>query len=126
MARNPAGWRCGRRSKGVKCGALNPWRVQICRHCGKKRTRPKSKHDAARKMPYEAYIELNGGEFCGICGKGPDGKKRLDRDHDHSTGAPRGLLCRFCNRRLRVWLDLPFLRGAVTYLEQAEARRVDA
>ena len=31
---------------------------------------------------------------CAICGKKP---KRLDYDHDYSTGLPRGLVCHSCN-----------------------------
>ena len=35
---------------------------------------------------------------CGICGKHrQDSKLNFDVDHDHKTGAIRGLLCRYCN-----------------------------
>ncbi len=44
---------------------------------------------------FEAMLDRQGGG-CAICRKAPDGK-HLDVDHDHVTGATRGLLCRSCN-----------------------------
>lgn len=35
-------------------------------------------------------------QICGICGSEPNGKD-LHIDHDHATGAFRGLLCHSCN-----------------------------
>ncbi|MGH8525107.1 MAG: endonuclease domain-containing protein [Gammaproteobacteria bacterium] len=74
---------------------------------------------AALDLTYEQYVEINGGEHCGICGKEPDGR-RLDRDHDHKTGRPRGLLCWACNRQLRTWATVEWLRSAAMYLERLE------
>jgi hypothetical protein len=77
---------------------------------------------AALDLTYEQYIEINGGEFCGICGKVPSGR-RLDRDHEHSgAGRARGLLCWSCNRQLRTWATVEWLRSAADYLERAEAK----
>lgn len=70
----------------------------------------------ALEIPYADYVVLNGGEMCGVCGAKPVGKK-LDRDHDHATGKPRGLLCRRCNRLLTRRLE-PLLAGMVGYLER--------
>ena len=41
---------------------------------------------------------------CAIC-KLPQSnfKRRLDIDHDHTTGEVRGLLCSACNRHLGIW-----------------------
>lgn len=78
---------------------------------------------AALDLSYEQYIELNGGEFCGICRKRPDGR-RLDRDHEHSgDGHARGLLCWACNRQLRTWATVEWLLAAAAYLIRANARR---
>lgn len=79
---------------------------------------------AALDLSYEAYIELNGGEHCGICGRVPEpGGRKLDRDHEHKgEGRPRGLLCWACNRQLRTWATIQWLLAAAAYLERVEAR----
>jgi hypothetical protein len=72
------------------------------------------------------YIAQRG--RCWICrtakGIHPDdpkggGTRRLGIDHDHVTGAVRGLLCtggdKTCNRVIG-WLDAPSLRRAADYL----------
>jgi hypothetical protein len=72
-------------------------------------------------ISYEEYVEINGGEFCGICGRPPSAKRRLDRDHSHEDGRPRGLLCARCNRHLAHWLtveDAKWLRDALKYLTE--------
>lgn len=66
---------------------------------------------------------------CAICqkatGKHPDdpkgrGGRRLGIDHNHATGAVRGLLCtggdKTCNRIIG-WLNAPALRRAADYLD---------
>lgn len=72
----------------------------------------------ALDLSYEHYIEINGGEYCGICGAPPKPHKRLDRDHDHKTGLPRGLLCWACNRQLRTWATVEWLTAATAYLKR--------
>lgn len=55
---------------------------------------------------------------CKICGKRP-GKRRLHIDHDHDSGAVRGLLCQNCNHLLGNAKDSPdILRLAASYLEE--------
>ena len=72
---------------------------------------------SALEMSYQDYVEIQGGEFCGICRRGPKNRK-LDRDHDHATGRPRGLLCARCNRALPNFVDVEWLRGALEYLRR--------
>lgn len=121
-----ASWTCQRQSAGQKCGQLNYARKRKCAKCGK--TRPKRKqpaHRAVLELPYEAFVEANGGDFCGICGKEPSPTRRLDRDHDHQSGAVRGLLCHRHNRGLDWFSGVDELKAAIAYLERA-TRRQDA
>lgn len=79
---------------------------------------------AALDIPYEEYIRINGGEHCALCGKLPSAGRRLDRDHDHRTGQPRGLLCggrMGCNRRLGRVDNIAWLEAAVAYLRRCQA-----
>lgn len=69
---------------------------------------------------YEALLAIQGGR-CAICGQVPR-SKRLAVDHDHRTGAVRGLLCANnefgCNFTLQVLLNnLDMARRAVAYVE---------
>jgi hypothetical protein len=103
----------------VKCGHLNENRRRKCVECGKPRPpRQRPAHLAALEADYEAYIAINGGEHCAICGRKPSKKRRLDRDHDHKTGRPRALLCARCNRALPGWISPEWLRLAANYLDR--------
>lgn len=57
--------------------------------------------------------------LCAICRRarctGRSGKK-LAVDHNHDTGAPRGLTCVNCNRFLLGRYDIPALERAIAYL----------
>ena len=48
---------------------------------------------------FEAILSHQHGQ-CGICREFLPGKKRMFVDHDHTTGAVRGILCWTCNYRL--------------------------
>ncbi len=119
-------WRCRKVTKGVKCGTLNLRIKQRCTECGTPRPKAsRPKHMAALDLPYEEYVRINGGEFCGICGKPPSPTRKLDRDHEHkANGTARGLLCAFpCNTGLKGWMNPQWLRQAAYYLEQHEERK---
>lgn len=107
----------------MTCEAENLNKYQLCQVCGKRKPkRRQPAHTVALKKSYEEFVALNGGkETCGICDapKTVDGP-RLHRDHDHRTGAPRGLLCFPCNSALRPYMTLDWLRRAVAYAERAE------
>lgn len=106
---------------GEACAHVNPARKRKCEMCGKERpARKRPAHMAALDIPYETYIEINGGrEVCGICGCGPSNGRRLNRDHDHRTGQPRGLLCWLDNKFLRTGMDEEWLAQAEAYLRRA-------
>jgi len=52
---------------------------------------------------YDALLGLQGGK-CAIC-RGAPKSKRLAVDHDHKSGAVRGLLCSRCNAELLSFAD---------------------
>lgn len=92
------------------------WRTR-CKDCYKKKRR--ANHDA-NEAALRAGLTR---DVCDICKK-PEtvtraGRVRiLNKDHDHSTGQWRGLLCSRCNTGLGVFRDNPaILRAAAEYLE---------
>lgn len=57
---------------------------------------------------------------CAICGNGETSKRQrsLSVDHDHETGAVRGLLCNRCNPMLGYARDdIAILQAAISYLQ---------
>jgi hypothetical protein len=89
---------------------------RTCAKCGET-TKPKRrvrKVDVTlRDDSYQAYVrvaaEIHGiiDESCCACGKPRTLERRCDRDHDHTTGKPRGLLCggnQGCNVLLAKWV----------------------
>lgn len=71
------------------------------------------------------YRELlvSQGFSCRICRVTPLGDEKLCVDHDHQTGAVRGLLCRKCNSVLGFVDDNPaVLIAAIAYLKEHHDR----
>ena len=66
---------------------------------------------------YAALLKVQDGR-CAICQRRPR-KYRLAVDHDHRTGAIRGLLCTNCNHKIlgAAHEDAAILRRAAWYLE---------
>lgn len=123
MAAKPRTWTCQRRAGGVKCGHVNPKRLQLCAACGKrKRPSKRAEHLAALDVEYAAWVE-EFGEQCGICGKPRTATRRLDRDHVHrGSGFRRGLLCWRCNIMLDNRVTAAWLRAAAEYVARFEER----
>lgn len=74
---------------------------------------------------YEEMHAAQGGR-CAICGtsdpRARSAVTRLAVDHDHETGAVRGLLCFPCNARLAVLEMAEWRAGAEQYLADHEAK----
>ena len=107
----------------------------ICKVCSKKKTyayrqnemSPLSKYTIARKSElknkygltledYEKLFESQNG-VCAICEKREQQNKLLAVDHNHKTGAIRGLLCSLCNTAIGKLNDDPILiKKALNYL----------
>jgi len=69
---------------------------------------------------YEEMLAAQNG-VCAICGGDPGGrwKRRFHVDHDHETGAVRGLLCHGCNAGLGLFEECAErLVKAAEYLKQ--------
>lgn len=71
---------------------------------------------------YDAMFKAQGG-LCAVCRSQPavkSGHSRLHIDHDHKTGAVRGLLCYPCNLAIGRFKDCPEnMRRAADYVESA-------
>ena len=122
MARKATGWTCRR----VSCKFKNPPRTRKCQQCGKPKPVKKLGHRQVLKdLTYADFVEINGGDHCGICGKlRSETRRNFDRDHDHITGKPRGLLCHRENRALPYWMTSKWLRDAADYLDRAADRKI--
>lgn len=80
----------------------------------RRKVRP-DKHHLKRKygITEERYNEMVVAQnnVCAICGK--PSERRLDVDHNHTTGQVRELLCGRCNKGLGLFNDDPELLGKV-------------
>lgn len=104
-----------------------------CERCGNVTKPPPRQTKAKPKELYPVFVRVNGeihgcGEECGACGKLPSEGRKNDRDHDHNTGLPRGLLCpghSGCNIMLAKWIDskTAFAIAAAKRDKQQEHRR---
>jgi hypothetical protein len=106
----------------------------VCKACASEKRHEKLLREKFGITPeeYQRILDVQGG-VCFICRRRPK-KKRLAVDHDHETGAVRGLLCadneNGCNRAVLGNLEahsvdgaLPALKRAVDYLDYPPAQR---
>lgn len=101
-----------------KCRVKLPRLKRKCPTCGRARPTTKTAAQKALTDDYAVWVALFG-ETCGICGRAPSARRRLDRDHCHGSLRKRGLLCARCNRALPSWITAEWLRAAAAYLERA-------
>lgn len=65
---------------------------------------------------YDTQLFAQGG-VCAICGEPPPANGRLCIDHNHTTGAVRGLLCNACNTGIGCLRENPkIFQAALQYL----------
>jgi hypothetical protein len=113
-----------KRGKLCRRGLHDDWhtngrRGYRCRACNNDSRRPQHvtwKYGIAREE-YDALLVKQEGK-CAICAE-PMTPPQVD--HDHVTGAVRGLLCRDCNVALGIMKDdATRLLRAAAYVKQAE------
>ena len=95
-------------------------RVQINAARRGKRTAQSYKYNLKKKygLTVDQFNEIVASQngTCPICGKKP---KKFHVDHDHATGAVRGLLCLKCNSGMGVLGDdVAILVKAIKYLRR--------
>ena len=93
----------------------------VCKKCRPKYNRQagydlQAKYDITRNE-YELLLRKQDGR-CAICGKTQeDNGRELAVDHNHETGAVRGLLCANCNTGIGLLGDdVEILYNAIKYL----------
>jgi hypothetical protein len=94
-----------------------------CRACQAERSRQtfRRKLYGLQIEEYEELLDRQRGR-CAICREPAAGDLALAADHDHATGAIRGLLCSRCNNGLGSFRDDPgLLEAAVRYLNAEPA-----
>lgn len=103
------------------------YRKQNRENARKKRQRQVDRCGAAKSvlavydLTEDQFIALREkqGNRCSICGQTPHAPERFHIDHDHATGAIRGLLCRHCNSGLGFFKDdVGRLAAAIGYLSR--------
>jgi hypothetical protein len=91
------------------------------RAAGNRRRTNLAKNYGLTVAEYDAMLRAQGG-VCAICNRPEramrEGKVvRMPVDHDHETGAVRGLLCHTCNRAIGLLGDdTALMRRAISYL----------
>lgn len=97
-----------KRSLSIECFTRDASRtdgLQVrCRSCNDEKCRVyryRTEYGITIEEYEQLFIEQNG--LCAICKTEPL-KYKLAVDHDHDTGAVRGLLCSRCNRAIEWYL----------------------
>lgn len=90
--------------------------MRTCRGCG---FEGQLDLNFSRKQEFQKMLFMQDYE-CAICHNEFEYQEQIKVDHDHETGAVRGLLCSLCNTGLGQFRDrLDLLEAAVAYLRLA-------
>lgn len=108
--------------RGRAWRAANPDRAKACANARYAQNRERIRQQKLTRTfglgpnEYERMLAEQSG-LCAICSL-PPGETALAVDHDHETGAVRGLLCSRCNMALGGFRDSPeILTAALEYLK---------
>lgn len=135
------------RARGRSPNSRTRYRSQ-CRHCSQVSNRSASMKtgqgtyrytaapDAKREYMLRRFYGITLHDYncllvfqnhtCAICDKPEPGRRCLAVDHDHKTGAVRGLLCTRCNQALGFFRDdRHILNRAVEYLTRTPFRQIE-
>lgn len=119
--------KCCTRERSKKYRIEHPDKIRQMRQNYKER-RKEIRYNTDRKTYLKHKYRINEEQYelmynsrkgcCDICGKHVDYKK-LCIDHNHTSNALRGLLCKDCNLGLGLFKDsIVYLQNAVKYLER--------
>lgn len=122
--KKPRRWTC------PKCHHLNEHRTSSrkCQGCGENTKRKKRVPLHARVLQELTFPEaerlsqaMHGGELgaCAVCGRPKPESGHHDRDHDHRSGAFRGMACFTCNRERLRGHTVETLEACLAYLRRA-------
>lgn len=109
-------WGCFRTRFSISSYTAYKWdenfKPAVCPFCKVTHRWDRGRGKECRERLHELH-----GSSCNICGAQPDEPLRVD--HNHETGAVRGLLCRNCNVALGLMQDSPArLQQALSYLQR--------
>lgn len=109
-----------RRYRQLNAGRMNELRREFCKRDPERAWSYDLKKYRLTPADYEHILAAQGGG-CACCGvKANRSGRRLFVDHDHETGAVRGLLCNACNAGIGHLGDtVDGVRLALNYLERA-------
>jgi len=111
-------WRAANPGKS-RAGDRRRWKTNPAIRCHTCRKSQLRKKYSMSMEDYESLFKMQNGK-CAICGHPPN-RRRLGVDHDHNTGAIRGLLCSKCNAGIGSLDDDPQrLQAAIDYLARAD------
>jgi hypothetical protein len=125
------GWGLVNGKKAKARLALNPgprctthWREEVKRRKAANHEKRVQETYGLEKGEYAQLYTFQGG-LCALCRRATGASRRLSVDHDHATGAVRGLLCRPCNTLLGHARDaIAFFQRCINYLAKSPYSRM--
>ena len=104
-------------------------KYSACKSCRSSKTYSPQRESYYRRTygislaEYDLLLEAQDGK-CSLCGKKCSSGRNLAIDHDHDTGAIRGLLCLSCNKYKVGNLKRDQVAAILNYMDNPPADRV--